>query len=202
MLLIEYSASNFRSITSAHKIALSNITVLVGKNNEGKSNLLRGLEAAMSILEEHSYSASKRRGRPFIFGQDKLYNWYRDFPIQLQSRKSGTHTKFRLTFKLNEQECSDFKKHVGVTLNGLLPVEIMVGKDQVPTISLVKPGKNTRAWASKSTQIAEFIISRVNINYIPAVRTEVDTLELVNKMGRSSVLSGNQHNLMDLFSQH
>lgn len=36
MKLVEFSVSNYRSITSAHKIKLQNFTVLVGKNNEGK----------------------------------------------------------------------------------------------------------------------------------------------------------------------
>lgn len=40
MKLASFSVSNFRSITTAHKIQTHNITVLVGKNNEGKSNIL------------------------------------------------------------------------------------------------------------------------------------------------------------------
>ena len=47
MDLIEFSVTNFRSITTAHKIKLQDFTVLVGKNNEGKSNLLNALNAAM-----------------------------------------------------------------------------------------------------------------------------------------------------------
>jgi len=41
MRLIRFSVLNYRSITTAHKIEMSNLTVLVGKNNEGKSNILR-----------------------------------------------------------------------------------------------------------------------------------------------------------------
>ena len=182
MQLIEYSVNNFRSITSAHKIALSSMTVLVGKNNEGKSNLLLGLETAMSILEDHAYDGPRRGKRFLISNPVGVYNWYRDFPIQLQNRKSNNHTKFRLTYKLNEQECAEFKEAVGATLNGLLPVEIQIGRDQLPSISLVKPGKNTKALAAKSTQIAAFITSRTSVNYIPAIRTEANTLELVSKM--------------------
>lgn len=37
MRLIRFSVTNYRSITTAHKIQMSNMTVLVGKNNEGKS---------------------------------------------------------------------------------------------------------------------------------------------------------------------
>ena len=50
MKLVEFSVTNFRSIT--HKIKLQDMTVLVGKNNEGKSNLLTALNVAMRNIEE------------------------------------------------------------------------------------------------------------------------------------------------------
>lgn len=53
MKLIKFSVTNYRSTTKAYKISLENFTVLVGKNNEGKSNLLMALNAVMSILIEH-----------------------------------------------------------------------------------------------------------------------------------------------------
>lgn len=50
MKLVEFSVTNFRSITKAHKINLQDMTVLVGKNNEGKSNLLTALNIAMRAI--------------------------------------------------------------------------------------------------------------------------------------------------------
>lgn len=51
MKITAFSVSNFRSITSAHKINISkHTTVLIGKNNEGKSNLLKALQVAMELL--------------------------------------------------------------------------------------------------------------------------------------------------------
>ena len=47
MQLVNFSVTNYRSITKAHKINLQNITVLVGRNNEGKSNILMALNVAM-----------------------------------------------------------------------------------------------------------------------------------------------------------
>lgn len=54
MKLVEFSVTNYRSITKAHKIELQNLTVLVGKNNEGKSNLLTALNVAMTAVIMHS----------------------------------------------------------------------------------------------------------------------------------------------------
>ena len=50
MKLINFSITNFRSITKAHKINVGSTTILLGKNNEGKSNILKGLQIAMDIL--------------------------------------------------------------------------------------------------------------------------------------------------------
>lgn len=54
MRLINFSVTNFRSVTRAHRIALSNLTILIGRNNEGKSNLLRALDVAMTLLRQHA----------------------------------------------------------------------------------------------------------------------------------------------------
>lgn len=47
MKLNFFSITNYRSITTAHKIAISGFTVLLGKNNEGKSNILKALDTAL-----------------------------------------------------------------------------------------------------------------------------------------------------------
>ena len=51
MRLSSFSIVNYRSITNARKIQTGNMTVLVGKNNEGKSNILRALTLAMDIMK-------------------------------------------------------------------------------------------------------------------------------------------------------
>ena len=46
--------TNYRSLTTAHKVSVSNTTILVGRNNEGKSNLLKALDVAMNVLRHHA----------------------------------------------------------------------------------------------------------------------------------------------------
>ena len=60
MELVNFSVTNFRSITTAHKISISETTILIGKNNEGKSNILKGLDIAMSALQSHARSVRQR----------------------------------------------------------------------------------------------------------------------------------------------
>lgn len=178
MKLVQFSATNYRSITSAHRITLSNVTVLIGRNNEGKSNLLRALEAAMTLLKQHAMTYMNRNHRMYL--GDPSYLWQRDFPIQLQNRRTATQTILKLEFLLDENECRQFKEEIGSSINGSLPLEIKIGKEQEPQIRLIKSGKNTTALAAKSAQISRFVANRIHFNYIPAVRTDNTTIELIS----------------------
>ena len=82
MKLASFSVINYRSITNARKIQTNNMTVLVGKNNEGKSNILRALTLAMDIMK--MYSVNPRMlmaANRYLRGK---YSWERDYPIALQ----------------------------------------------------------------------------------------------------------------------
>lgn len=175
MKITAFSVSNFRSITSAHKINISeHSTVLIGKNNEGKSNLLKALQVAMELLQSFGIRRSIYHNR--------LYVWERDFPIQLQTRKRPTQTIFRIDFSLDSNEIEEFKKRIGVSLNGTLPIEIRLGKDNTPVINVRKPGKNTTSLAKKISDIAKFVAEKISFNYIPAIRTDKEATEVVHKM--------------------
>ena len=60
MKLISFSVSNYRSITRAHKIKLHDLTILVGKNNEGKSNIIKAISLSMNIIKKYSYFPHRR----------------------------------------------------------------------------------------------------------------------------------------------
>jgi len=181
MRLISFSVTNFRSITDAHRISIGNSTVLIGKNNEGKSNLLRALNIAMKALTDHAIEDYDRRFR-FGPGDGREYRWYRDFPMSLQSRTRSTESIFRLEFSLDEDEVAEFKDEIRSNLNGTLPVEIKFGKTNDPSIHVPKRGPGGTALSAKSNKIAKYIAERIDFNYIPAVRTEDEALSVVQGM--------------------
>lgn len=162
MDLIEFSVTNFRSITTAHKIKLQDFTVLVGKNNEGKSNLLNALNVAMTIMMNHSMRVSRM--------QRGIYDWERDFPIQYQERKQGLDSIFKLHFRLKHDELEQFHSITGIRGNEDIPVSIKVGRDNVPNIEI--PKKGSSSYNLKSKQVTQFISERINFNYIQAIRTD------------------------------
>ncbi len=55
MKLNKFSVRNYRSIASQSDINLKSFNVLLGKNNEGKSNLLKALNIAMETLLKHGH---------------------------------------------------------------------------------------------------------------------------------------------------
>lgn len=63
MRLVGFSVKSYRSIVNTERIQLSNKTVIVGPNNEGKSNLLRALILGMNTL-----MGRLSRYRPTQFG--------------------------------------------------------------------------------------------------------------------------------------
>lgn len=179
MKLISFSVTNFRSITKAHKIPIGQSTVLVGRNNEGKSNLLRALAISMNSLIRHA--AEDARG--YLSRNERSdYNWGRDFPISLQGRARSTESIFRLEFSLSDYEIIEFRSEVGSSLNGTLPIEIKLGKKNTAEIHVPKRGRGGNSLSAKSKIIAEYISTRIQFNYIPAIRTEDESLAVVQRM--------------------
>jgi len=176
MDLVNFSVTNFRSITSAYKIPISEMTVLIGKNNEGKSNMLHGLSTAMFILRRHA------DGGISSFYPRRIFDWERDFPVSLQRRNTKLESIFRLEFNLNDSEIAEFKKEIKSNLNGTLPIEIKIGQNHRPKISVIKKGKGSKTLNSKSEIIAKYISKRISFNYIPAIRTDRESTKVVNEM--------------------
>lgn len=186
MRLKIFSVTNYRSITKAHKIHLDNFTVLVGKNNEGKSNLLTALYVATQILIEHGkdYSAhsnfvrnqrrSPRLARPHM---TMLYNWERDFPIHLQSKSGALNSKFMLEFELNETELSEFKEFTKIEGNKKLIINLQIDKNNKISIHSVKIGSKDHTKDSRN--IARFISDKLSFNYIQAIRTDATTINVL-----------------------
>ena len=129
MRIVSLTVENYRSITSAKRVPLSNYTVLVGPNNEGKSNILKALDLAMTTLK--GWRPRFIRGadkKPVMIQPDKRYrvydsgfNWARDFPLNLQTKKGKNQlTNITIEFSLDDAEVAEFVQAIGSNLNGTL----------------------------------------------------------------------------------
>src|SRR5687767_771702 len=118
MKLVAFSVENYRSISSTPRLSLSNLTVLVGPNNEGKSNLLGALVCALSLAQE------------FVprLGSRSPYQFLRDCPVSLQQKEPPPKTKFLLEFDLDTADKAAFLAEVGSKLSGTLRIQLSVGQ--------------------------------------------------------------------------
>ncbi len=182
MKIKSFSVSNYRSITRAHKIELHDLTILVGKNNEGKSNIIKALSLSMKILNSNAMLAKKYR-LPFTINSRFLdsydYKWVRDFPVESQQKEGGNKsTKFELEFELNDDERKKFNKEVGTTLTtSNFDVTIEIGNNNHAVIKVMKKG--SAKINDKSISVCEFVAENLVFNYIPAIRTETQAIRLI-----------------------
>jgi len=179
MRFVSFSVTNFRSITDAHKIPIGDSAVLLGRNNEGKSNVLRALSIAMKALTSHAGD------EPFAHRDardSQAYSWRRDFPISLQGRTSGLESIFRLEFELTEPEIEEFREEIKSNLNGNLPIEVKFGRNNRADINVRKQGPGGTTLSAKSEKIAKYVAAHIQFIYIPAIRTEEEAISVVQDM--------------------
>lgn len=183
MKIASFSVENYRSITKARRIELSENTVLVGPNNEGKSNILRALSAAMySLMRPDAESAVESRFAAQRDGDTgRHYNWARDIPISQRSKRDAK-TVVTLEFQLSEEEVTDFKSEIRSNLNGLLPVQVIFARHRPAEIKIVKRGPGSKTLNAKGSRIASFLARRIQFQYIPAVRTAEQATNIVERM--------------------
>lgn len=179
MKLSSFSVNNYRSITTAREIQTHNLTVLVGKNNEGKSNILRALSLAMDIMK--LYAEEPRALNYFPRYLRGRYHWDQDYPISLQERNPNGYSSVRLVFELNDEEIAAIRNLTGIRLTGNIPVRVSINIAQAK-IEIPKKGTAAFANAENKQKIIDFVCSKIDFNYIPAVRTEDDALFVIRSL--------------------
>lgn len=188
MKLVSISVENYRSISKASKIRLGSATVLIGPNNEGKSNILRALVTAMNTLTAQRKSAVGRtypsRYDPAGYrpARQSNYVWERDYPVALQARTPTGQSNITLEFSLNSDELLDFHSEIKSSLNGTLPIRIALGPTGRPRITVRKQGVGAKVLSAKAAAISEFVADRLDFEYIPAVRTALSAQQIVEGM--------------------
>jgi len=192
MKITQFSVSRYRSIINAEKISFTQSTVLIGKNNEGKSNILRAISVATKAIGYYSvYGDEKRiRGRVSSALQRTrgfTFDWPSDFPIPLQNKNRNKKTRFRIDFSLDDSEVDEFYQEFSLKLNGILPISIEIGPSGDLELGIIKPGKGGVSFGKKTKEICGFIQKRMDFVYVPAVRTDRDAIQMVSDRLRAAL---------------
>jgi putative ATP-dependent endonuclease of the OLD family len=181
MKLVSFSVTNYRSITTAYKLPIGQSTVLIGPNNEGKSNILRALVTALGVLS----NLSRIRIMKGRFRSDYLmsgaYDWKKDYPVTLQEKNPSGESIFNIEFEFTDKEIDEFVTEIKSRLNGTLSIQLTIGQKN-PGFRVLKKGPGAATLTGKAEAIAQFVAKRIDINHIPAVRTASSAHRVVNEI--------------------
>lgn len=183
MKIKRFTIENYRSITKAYQININELTVFIGKNNEGKSNVVKALATAVQMLKV--FRSNNIRNNVSMRVSRDLYNWESDFPVKYQqsnNKTKKTKTNFRLDFELNEKECDDIYELIHSRINGDLSIDIKITKNNIPEFYIPKRGKNTKVLSSKSKEICTYISRKMIVKNIPAIRSESQAIEVIDEL--------------------
>lgn len=184
MRLQTFTVTNYRSITKAEKLDLTDFTVLVGPNNEGKSNILRAMVLGMRVLDRAAGGIPLTgRGARSSFRRvlSNDYHWERDYPLQLQPSRPEGRTSLRYDFLLTDDEVEQFRDDVGSRITNELPVQIQLGNEH-NQIQIPKKGPGKKTLSQKRDAIAQFVGQRIDVAYIPAVRQSDQSEDAVRRI--------------------
>lgn len=197
MFITSFSIENFRSITTTKSLPLRNLSILIGQNNEGKSNFLHALVITLEHLQDRdSYFSQKvlakrrqmgRMSRQRYFSSDH-YDFERDFPKHIPIN-GGSETKFSLSIEMNKKEKKQFKEFTKLTLKGELELEVNFGERHHGIHAKDSSKIGNVNFAKKYDEIASYIGNNFHISYIPAVRDSDSTMNIINKMVSNELLA-------------
>ena len=201
MLINSLLIKNYRSITKA-ELPLHNYSILIGPNNQGKSNILRGLVVALNIIKYESlrshrfphtiksplrlkYRRSLGRRTKILDRreQDYIYNYKNDYPLKLKvsDEKREGQTEFELTLSLSDEEKSKYQKETKIKLKGDLKVKISIGHFLSPLLLLIEDTASPKKIKNIEKTFI-FITKNIELAYIEAIRDSKKTIQIVEEM--------------------
>jgi putative ATP-dependent endonuclease of the OLD family len=192
MNLESFSVENYRSIATAQRLPTGErVTTLIGPNNEGKSNILRALVAALQAIPRFSrpmpgridrrHSAKQAFQFPVRLVFRDAYRWERDFPVTLQDDQEDGRTVFVVEFQLTKSEQRSFETSCHCNLQGRLIFTISAGRYSAELIARDAAGPTAIA-QQNLRRVCRFIGANLNCQYIPAVRTAGSAQEIVEEI--------------------
>ena len=130
----------------------------------------------MNIISNPTYERHILRKSYYII-EDEVLLLEKRFSDFISKQKRGLETIFKFEFELSEQEIREFKASVNSRINGTLEIQIKIGNDNRPKFSVPKRGN--KSLEKKVDKIREFVSKRIIFNYIPAIRTEEDGINII-----------------------
>lgn len=183
MKLSSVAIKDFRSITDAYKIPIGDLAVLVGPNNEGKSNVLKAVVLALALIAKPRTAIGGPRVRFRAAPDDLLtFDWYRDYPMSLQKTKRGGRSEIVLEFSMTSEETSSFRKETALNLSKNLKLSVQPGLDDTVVELKLQGQAKSKLSEDQFSAITKFVARRIDIRYVPTVRSAETAEQTVNEL--------------------
>lgn len=184
MRLCSMEVKNYRSIYDTETLRFHpNKTVIIGPNNEGKSNLLKALVVAVHFLDKRNIIPLRGpapSGEVRFRTRSREYSWGRDFPLGKQGMFPDGETTLKLDFKINANHEREIKRRFNLQIRNNLPLVISMSHNEV-RYQVKKPGLS-RPDAKLSSELAFFIGTHFSLEYIPAIRPSDMSIDIVRSL--------------------
>lgn len=193
MRLIKFSVERYRSITQKSTLEIGDKTVIIGPNNEGKSNVLRALIVALRVLEAFStppYLTTDPISIYYVFHylkrrRDISFEWEKDYPHSLLYSNPGENNKkpisFCLDFKLTDKEQTEFLAQTNIKkVSDVISVAISIFVDKVSVVVYIE--HHNFLDKQNIIEVSSFITKHIDICYIDAIRTASTARESIRRL--------------------
>lgn len=179
---------NYRSIVGKQEIDLKDLSIIIGPNNEGKSNILNAITSALSILTDYEYflRRNKRYQSRTTYRMRNadirsFYDWTRDFPVGKQNNDQNGKTIFKVVFDFTSDERADLSKICGLTLVDQIIFTLKLGQKS-PEIIIDYPANRRINLNTRWKKILDYLSQHIVIEYIDSVRTADRTTDLIESL--------------------
>lgn len=189
---------NYRSLTSRVSIDLNNIVILTGKNNEGKTNVIRALQAAVAFFNDpflyrrllsNDKGITKQTYIDYLFMENSplqrrnrgFFSFESDFPKI--GNTANEESFFSVTFQLNDEDKNFLKtvyKVTGLSKMKTIIVEFSISRKKFK-VSVKDEKNNVISKINELSKLFNFINKEVNFNFIPAIRNEKSINRIVGE---------------------
>ena len=190
MIISKVYIKNFRSINEV-KLELSNYSVIFGKNNEGKSNIMRAIYRGWTLLEDfsnHNHNAVRLRhnknGFKIRTRGNLISNTSKEVEDDITKDSDDKNNLIQIGyyFDLSDEEYIEINKSMNskTKITKKIYVEIQYD-DSLFYKCRVKLNSNGNFLSSPKNILASiiFIQKKFDIDYIPSIRTEETATEIV-----------------------
>lgn len=191
MKITSFTINNYRSIRTANSINIGNKCVIIGPNNEGKSNILQALALCLSTLTS-TRRLIRRMPIPRFRTDSRIlrYDWDRDYPVDLQKSQPDGMSQFKITVSLNAKERGELSKIrgelskiIGEEVLEETSIEIKMGKSKYSlSIDGSKKSNKKKTTELDIEKFCEFFNEHLSFHYIPAIRPTEYSVEIIERL--------------------